>query len=80
MIPVEFVLGIGGGGRRRTMEAINLRFIVSTCINIIMCSPVQLLYANKIILKGEFNWKYFLVKIFSECKGNVCIPESILNS
>jgi hypothetical protein len=46
MKPVEIVL------RRRIMEGINLRYIVSTYIvNITIYPPAQLLYANKIFFK-----------------------------
>jgi hypothetical protein len=45
------------------MEGVNLRYIVTTYINIIMDPPIQLLYANKIIKKineefldHEFTW------------------------
>jgi hypothetical protein len=31
------------------MDGVNLRYIVSTYVNIAMYSPVQLVYANKII-------------------------------
>jgi hypothetical protein len=44
--PVKIVL-IRGQGRRRIMEGVNLSYIVSTYINIIMYSSIQLLYANK---------------------------------
>jgi hypothetical protein len=35
------------------MEAVNLRSIVSTYVNITMYSPVELLYANKITKKRK---------------------------
>jgi hypothetical protein len=50
MKPVEIVLR-REGGRERTIEELNLRYIVSTYINITMYSSVQLLYANKIVIK-----------------------------
>jgi hypothetical protein len=47
MKPVEIVLRRRGWGRGRTMEGINLRYIVSTYANITMYPLVQLLYTNK---------------------------------
>jgi hypothetical protein len=44
--PFEIVLG-REGGRGKTMEGINLRYIISTYVNIIMYPPLQLLHANK---------------------------------
>jgi hypothetical protein len=52
MKPVEIVLRRGKRGRERMMEGANLRYIVSTYVNITMHYPAQLLYANKIILKN----------------------------
>jgi hypothetical protein len=57
MRPVEIVLSRRGGGRR--MERINLKYIVSTYVNITMYPPVQLLYANK-KFKKEKNTYIFL--------------------
>jgi hypothetical protein len=46
MKPVEIVLRSGGEGRGRMMEWVNLRYFVSTSVNITMYPPVELLYAN----------------------------------
>jgi hypothetical protein len=43
--PVEIILI--GGREKRTMKGLNLRFIISTYVNITMYTPVQQLYANK---------------------------------
>jgi hypothetical protein len=50
----------GRGERRRMMEGVNLRYIVTTHVNITMYPPVQILYANKIILK--INKRIILLK------------------
>jgi hypothetical protein len=47
--PVEIVPRLGER-RGRTIERVNLRYVVSTYINFTMYFPIQLLYANKIIL------------------------------
>jgi hypothetical protein len=42
----------GRGGKNRENDGgINLTYIVSTYVNITMCSPVQLLYANNFFKK-----------------------------
>jgi hypothetical protein len=48
MKPVEIVLRREEKERVRMMEGLNLRYIVSTYVNITMYPPAQLLYANKI--------------------------------
>jgi hypothetical protein len=54
MKPVEIVLRSEGRGRGRLMENTNPTKIFSnTYANITMYSPVQLLYANKIINRKE---------------------------
>jgi hypothetical protein len=49
MNPDEIVLRSREGGRRRTMEGVNLRYIVSPYVNITMYPPVQILYANNFL-------------------------------
>jgi hypothetical protein len=49
MKPIEIVLRNEKGN-----EGANLRYIVSTYVNITMYPPVQLLYANKIFFKILF--------------------------
>jgi hypothetical protein len=49
---VDIVLRGWGGQWERMVEAENLRYIVSTYVNIMMDSPVHLLYANKINFKN----------------------------
>jgi hypothetical protein len=46
-IYVEIVLRRGKGERGRTMEGVNLRYIVSTCVNITMYP----LYNNYMLIK-----------------------------
>jgi hypothetical protein len=43
-------------------EGVNLRYIVSTYVNITMYPPVQLLYANK-ILKNNVDTKSNLILV-----------------
>jgi hypothetical protein len=47
----EIVLRSGEGERGRMIEGVHLRYVVSTCVDITIHPPVQLLYANKIIQK-----------------------------
>jgi hypothetical protein len=54
-IPVKIALRKGEGGRGRTMEGVNLRYVVSTYVNIIMYPPIQLLYANKNFLNKKYS-------------------------
>jgi hypothetical protein len=53
MKPVEIVLRREReeGEKRRTVEEINLRYIVSTYVNIKMYPPVQLLYVKNFFKK-----------------------------
>jgi hypothetical protein len=51
MKPVKIFLRRGKGRRGRTMQGVNLRYVVSTYANIPRYLPVQLLYANKIFKK-----------------------------
>jgi hypothetical protein len=44
MKPLEIVLR---RGKRRMMEGVNLRYILSTYVNVTMYPPVQQLYSNK---------------------------------
>jgi phosphotransferase system glucose/maltose/N-acetylglucosamine-specific IIC component len=44
MKPIKIVLRKGGGSK---MEWVNLRYIITTYVNITMYPTVQLLYANK---------------------------------
>jgi hypothetical protein len=53
MKPVEIALRRGEEERGSVMEGANLRYIVSTYVNITMYSPLQLLYANKKIKTKE---------------------------
>jgi hypothetical protein len=50
---VEIVQRRGEGGRKRMMERVNLRYIVSTYVNIAIYPSVQLLYANKLPSKKK---------------------------
>jgi hypothetical protein len=47
MKPVEMVPRRGRRRGKRTIEGVNLRYIVSTQVNITMYPPAQQLYANK---------------------------------
>jgi hypothetical protein len=53
MKPVEIFLRRRGRLRRRTMEWVNIRYFLSAYVNVTVYPPVQLLCANKIILKNE---------------------------
>jgi hypothetical protein len=48
--PVEIVLQRREGRKGRMMERVNLKYMVSTHINITVYLPVQLLYASKAFL------------------------------
>jgi hypothetical protein len=43
MKPVEIVLRSGGGEKRKTMERVNLRYVVSTDVNITKYPPVLII-------------------------------------
>jgi hypothetical protein len=49
------------------MEGVNLRYTESICVNITMYSPIQVLYANKIIR----NYNYPSVYVVQGCLSHL---------